>query len=81
MATKPKRQSNPVPRPPDREQEIQELHDLGDGLDVALRRIGSYLAWVSRDVKVLRSSVAAIREQEARRAAFKPPLAKKGAKP
>jgi len=41
-----------------------ELRALGDDLDNTLRRIGAYLAWVHRDVKVLQGHVARMRLQE-----------------
>lgn len=51
-----------------RNDEAAALQALGDELDTTLRRIGGYLAWVHRDVNVLRSHVTALQ-------------GKKGAKP
>jgi hypothetical protein len=44
-----------------REALARELQRAGDSLEAALCRVGAYLAWVHRDLKVFQTELAALR--------------------
>jgi hypothetical protein len=56
--------AKPKPRAADqerREREEVELAALGDDLEIVLRRIGAYLAWVQRDTRALQFHVLSMK--------------------